>query len=41
MDISNWVLNEQVATKIEQWKADTLMVLQADFIPAKDMTTKK
>jgi len=37
MDIWNRVLNDQVTTKIEQWKADALMVLQ----PARGITTKK
>jgi len=41
MDISNRVLDEQAATKTEQWKADAFMVLQEDFIPARDMITKK
>jgi len=41
MDISNGVLDEQAATKIEQWKSDALMVLQGDFISARYMTTKK
>jgi len=41
MDISNRVLDKQVAIKIKQWKAYALMVLQGGFILARDMTTKK
>lgn len=36
MDISSMIFDEQVASTIEEWKTNSLMVLQGDFIPARD-----